>query len=122
MDNSPQKKAVRRLQRNRIRVSPMRFGHRPGCQVPTPARLPRLAIGSRLSVKRLRPLAPGGETSYGYRGDVLAMLPGIRVRLETAGPPAWKGAMYEKLRFFVDARFQAHGFGLFDSWEKRRRS
>ena len=27
-------------------------------------------------------------------------LPGMRVRLETAGPPAWKGADDEKVYFF----------------------
>jgi hypothetical protein len=42
-----------------------------------------------------------GEKTYGGRGDVLAMWPGMRVWLETAGPPAWKGAKDEKVNFFV---------------------
>jgi hypothetical protein len=58
-------------------------------------------------------LAPGGEKTYGSRGDVLVMQPGMRVRLETAGPPAWKGADHEKVRFFVFACVQAYGFRRF---------
>jgi hypothetical protein len=45
-------------------------------------------------------LVPGGEKTYGSRGDVLAMQPGMRVWLETAGPPAWKGADDEKVYLF----------------------
>jgi cyclic pyranopterin phosphate synthase len=46
----------------------------------------------------------------------------MRVRLETAGPPAWKGADHEKVRFFVGACIQAYGFRRFclgsDRWHK----
>ena len=44
-----------------------------------------------------------GEKTYGGRGDVLAIWPGMRVWLETAGPPTWKGANDEKMCFFVRA-------------------
>jgi GTP 3',8-cyclase len=64
-------------------------------------------------VVELRPLLPNGEKTYGGRGDVLAIRPGLRVRLETAGPPAWKGADDENVRFFVCACIQAYGFRLF---------
>jgi hypothetical protein len=37
----------------------------------------------------------------------------MRVRVETPAPPAWKGAIDENLQFFVCARIQAFGFGLF---------
>src|SRR5712664_1755322 len=40
------------------------------------------------------------EKTYGNRGDVLALQPGLRVWLETARPPAWKGANDEKVRLF----------------------
>jgi hypothetical protein len=37
----------------------------------------------------------------------------MRVWLETAGPPAWKGANDENVQFFVRACIQAYGFRLF---------
>ncbi len=37
------------------------------------------------------------------RGDVPATLPGMRVRVETPGPPTWKGANDEKTHLFVYA-------------------
>src|SRR5258708_25535769 len=40
------------------------------------------------------------------------MQPGLRVWLETAEPPAWKGADDENVRFFVCAWMQAFGFRL----------
>jgi hypothetical protein len=55
-----------------------------------------------------------GEKTYGECGDVLvACQSGMRVPVETREPPAWKGAIDEKLHFFVCARIQALGFGLF---------
>src|SRR5713226_7171147 len=81
------------------------------------------------SGSRWRTLAPKTPTPGALRGENLWRQgrfpgdePGMRVRLETAGPPAWKGADDEKVRFLVCACIQAYGFRRFclgsDRWHK----